>query len=292
MSILAGSLAGVCSTLLVYPLDVIRTRQQASIASASAVPLTARQALRAVLAAPLHPPATPPLLPPSGSPNFRALYAGLSLPLAAQALYKSTIFTSYTLLSDALPALGVPASLTPAAAGVVAGGINAAFFCTPVEFVRTNIIVNPHVDIFSRDTLRKMYKGSGVTILRDSLGCGSFFVFLTASQGFMRETVNGGAGLSLPQAALSGSFAGMGFWLLALPFDTLRTLSQSSDSWLWAGRIKADPALLFRGWQMAVCRGLPGAGTTVLTFEYAKRWLERGGGRGGRISDRACLSTT
>ena len=114
-TMIAGIAAGVVSTALVYPLDVIRTHQQASIAH-STVPKTAYQTFKHLLA-------TPHTHLPHLRPNPLALYAGLSLPLAAQAIYKSTIFTTYTAVSKALRESGMRDEGTVAiGSGVVSGG--------------------------------------------------------------------------------------------------------------------------------------------------------------------------
>lgn len=79
---------------------------------------------------------------------------------------------------------------------------------------------------------------------------------------------------SLLSSLVSGAFAGIGFWCVALPFDTVRTLVQSSKSSEWVMRVKADPVLLLRGWEVAMCRGIPGAASTVVTFDYVAEYLD------------------
>ena len=70
--------------------------------------------------------------------NFLPLYKGLPLPLAAQVIYKSTIFTVHTnLMSQSWGSLIDSSPLVKtSAAGTAAGAVNAFVWVTPVEFVR------------------------------------------------------------------------------------------------------------------------------------------------------------
>ena len=173
-TILAGSLAGFSSTLLVHPLDVVRTKIQSSVVSCENPPTTFQvgerqrkrmhfyrysllqlahsqnaaalavswlrgvasfQVMQRMVRSPLPPLKTSyKFLRPLHSSlqslriNPISFYKGLSLPLAAQVVYKSAIFT----LQNAMEKVGFSSVLS----GCVAGGINALLFVTPVEFVR------------------------------------------------------------------------------------------------------------------------------------------------------------
>lgn len=79
------------------------------------------------------PPSTLQLVRPMlSSPSL--FYTGLSIPLASQVLYKSTIFTTMSLLQTK--------NDSPFVNGCIAGGANALVFVTPTEYIRNNVIVN------------------------------------------------------------------------------------------------------------------------------------------------------
>ncbi|CAN0507881.1 unnamed protein product, partial [Phaeothamnion confervicola] len=76
---------------------------------------------------------------------------------------------------------------------------------------------------------------------------------------------------------------------VALPFDGVKTVMQTAegaaagDSTLAAAaRMLRDGgvAALYRGWPVALGRGIPGAALTLTTYDYVMRWLD-GGGQGG-----------
>jgi hypothetical protein len=213
--------------------------------------------------------------------NIPGLYAGMSLPLSAQGIYKSFIFTFQTssslYLSKTYPDLS-PHTIT-VTTGVLAGSLNALLFVTPVEYYRTNKIINPSLKLSMLSNMSQIYKGSVVTVTRDGLGCGAFFIGLEMSKSFCKQyagdhDMNGN--VSLTTSFISGAVAGISFWLIALPFDTLRTLTQSSQSsFYYITRIKRKPWMLYRGLRIAAARAVPGAGVTVVTFEWTKERCRR-----------------
>ena len=296
-SILAGSLSGIASTVVVYPFDVLRTKMQAS------AQLSSRD-----LRGPLH-----VFSQTWNHGGFRALYTGVSLPLAAQAVYKATVFSANQLcqsvvldnrtLHDQKMGIVHPQhSLTMAdhfLCGFIGGAINAAAFVTPVEFVRNQLIIQ-HTKLASgqvstspmsgpldvvRSTIAThgisgLWRGLGTTVARDSLGCGCFFVSLAYCRQLLTDRGE------LPEfgvTILSGMFAGLGFWAVALPLDTVKTwvqdggtlstrdvMSESIARHGWLGTSRR----LCRGWQMAFGRGAPSAAITICTYEFFYRKLE------------------
>lgn len=167
--------------------------------------------------------------------GLRAFYTGLALPLAAQAVYKGTIFTVNNVMEHAIQdwktqenyRVGqyTPYSLSffdRFTCGFVGGAVNAALFVTPVEFVRNQQIVTSgdakfgttttgSIDRLSRNTgplaiaratirtegFAGLWRGIGSTILRDSLGCGCFF----ATMAYTRQALSSS---SLQQALQQG----------------------------------------------------------------------------------------
>jgi len=85
-SLIAGSVAGVMSTIAVHPFDVLRVKMQSSapatMTSASTTTTTKTLGLEGTLRNTLR-----------YGGGLRALYTGLAMPLAAQAVYKGTVFT-------------------------------------------------------------------------------------------------------------------------------------------------------------------------------------------------------
>lgn len=189
--------------------------------------------------------------------------------------------------------------------GFIGGAINAAAFVTPVEFVRNQLIVqhtaaaaaaastgnamrntaSGPMDIIrstvATEGVRGLWRGMGMTVARDSLGCGFFFV----SMAYCRQLfTKKGERPTLGVTVLSGACAGLGFWAIALPLDTLKTWVQngtaasaseavkgslSSHGWIKTGQ------QLCRGWQVAFGRGAPSAAITISTYEFFYRKMEQ-----------------
>lgn len=143
---MAGSVSGMASTVILYPLDVLRTKLQAQAAATGPLAVL-RQTLQ--------------------FGGMGALYTGVTLPLLAQALYKGTIFSVHAVTVEwvrdfkvmELQKLGqwpfaqndadhhhhhhhpkLPLDYTDTAiCGFVAGAVNAGAFVTPVELVRNQV---------------------------------------------------------------------------------------------------------------------------------------------------------
>mmetsp|Transcript_10370 Transcript_10370/g.24702 ORF Transcript_10370/g.24702 Transcript_10370/m.24702 type:complete len:378 (+) Transcript_10370:197-1330(+) len=331
-SLLAGSVAGIMSTVVCHPLDVLRVKMQSSAPAATAAATLSTNTSGSVgLVGTLR-----NTIQYGG--GARALYTGLAMPLAAQALYKGTIFTVNSVTESFIRDwktpknnrhghFDTPYKLTLSdrfISGFMGGAVNAALFCTPVEYIRNQQIAqieknsaaaestkiaanngqnsgprsktpggavnslrrNGPISVI-RNTIQShgftgLWRGMGSTILRDSVGCGFFFVAMAYSQ----EHLNPDHSNRPPSTSVvifSGAMAGLSFWLWALPVDTMKTWIQNgtacnlSDAVRMSqhrGLLRSFPSL-FRGWQVAYSRGVPSAAITVVTYSLASQHLQR-----------------
>jgi solute carrier family 25 carnitine/acylcarnitine transporter 20/29 len=185
----------------------------------------------------------------------------------------------------------------------VGGAVNAFLFVTPVELVRNQLIAQhtrkahgiscattPHYNgpwhvirhLLSTRGIAGLWKGTAMTVLRDSLGCGCFFYAFY----FMKQRV-------LPKqqdtccwssTAMAGAISGFGFWVVALPLDAVKTWVQNGsassgreailDSMSQFGALRTATRLL-RGWQVAFGRGMPAAAVTMTTYEGVSNYLDQ-----------------
>lgn len=327
-SLFAGSIAGVSSTLVCHPFDVIRTKMQSAVMESTLSTTTAAAAAgkgsssttsRATATAngPLH--IVSQTIKNGGG---RALYTGLALPLAAQAVYKATVFTVNNVTQSALvqwnteesftkgSLLAEPYSLTLGdkfVCGFVAGGVNAALFVTPVEYVRNQLIgqhsrstagqkiakpMTGPLDVI-RTTIAKsptgilgLWRGVQVTMARDSIGCGFFFYAMELSQRYLASNNNNnsdGRPPTLGVTICSGAMAGLAYWLAALPLDSVKTWVQSdmAESAVGAVRLSLQDhgpmktmGRLMSGYQVAYARGIPSAAITVTTYSLCYQALQ------------------
>jgi solute carrier family 25 carnitine/acylcarnitine transporter 20/29 len=199
--LVAGSVAGMTTTLCMAPLDTLRTRLQAG-----AYP-NARQALRELLA----------------HEGARALYKGMSLPLAAQGVYKAILFSAYGASARRAEAWqGLPAALRACLCGSFAGCLNAVVVC-PVELVRNRLQMQRKGGAalgplgVAAQAVREagvpgLWRGLSATVCRDGLGVGAWFgAFGWAKARLLGRGVS--ADLAVP---LAGCCAGVSFWSVAL----------------------------------------------------------------------------
>mmetsp|Transcript_24501 Transcript_24501/g.27488 ORF Transcript_24501/g.27488 Transcript_24501/m.27488 type:complete len:225 (+) Transcript_24501:62-736(+) len=103
-SLLAGSIAGITSTALCHPFDVIRTKMQSvALETATATSSTTSNSSAVSYRASLyhHSPMSS-FVHTFENGGMRAFYTGLSFPLAAQAVYKATVFCVNNIFTEAL----------------------------------------------------------------------------------------------------------------------------------------------------------------------------------------------
>jgi len=113
-----------------------------------------------------------------------------------------------------------------------------------------------------------------VTVLRDSIGCGAFFVMIEAGQNYL-PAVTGSPEGSFTNNLGSGLMAGFGYWFVSLPFDAIKTLVQTGQSpsavdtvTLLLNRDGAFKTIrqLYRGWEVAFGRGSPAAAVSLIVY--------------------------
>jgi hypothetical protein len=339
-SLIAGSVAGIVSTSLFHPFDVVRTKMQSSLISGGGGGRKGAANPKAAFSSPFS--AFTHTIQNGG---YRSLYTGLSLPVAAQAVYKATVFTvnHYTrsLLLDfkrkndysGADSSSVKLSLLDSfVCGAIGGTVNGCLFVSPVEFVRnqlisqhsrmafereresqlkaihsdrrnfstsnsnshrhqqqhypaknrslstrsTSLVMKGPLDVIQmivkRDGPLGLWRGTGVTVARDSVGCGFFFlVFEMGREHFAHITGED----TLTTTMLSGAIAGVAFWTAALPFDTMKTLVQNGSARNMMSAFSKVGGIqnLTKGWQVALGKGAPGAAVTVGTYESVSKIL-------------------
>jgi solute carrier family 25 carnitine/acylcarnitine transporter 20/29 len=302
ISLIAGSCSGILSTIILYPMDVIRTKMQTGNCGRGPI-----NVLRHTIQ----------------HGGIQALYTGMALPLAAQAVYKGTVFFvndvtqnficdfrewRYSNTSSKQQQQQQQQKLTLGDkfwSGFMGGAVNGAIFVTPVELVRNQLIAQhtrlatstietlPPTTTTERNYrgswdvirqtygvhgIRSLWRGIGWTVARDGIGCGCFFYSIALFQQLLTP-VNESP--SLGTKIISGGLAGFAFWVVALPMDSIKTWVQSSE--LHAKSISVSNSVhkiyiengvfgvarsLLRGWQVAYGKGIPSAALIVVSYSF------------------------
>lgn len=180
-----------------------------------------------------------------------------------------------------------------------------ALVVTPVELVRNRLVVSQGAYSGPRDCVGQAWRRGGFrglwigllpTLCRDGPGVGAWFLaFAAGKDGLLawKKSAKGlrGGGresgeekLGVGGLLLAGSGAGVAFWTVALPFDTVKSVMQVAGVGREGRREGMGQVIerlvregglrrLFRGWQGAFGRAVPGSAATLATFDVVKDWL-------------------
>ena len=270
--LIAGSISGMSSVMICHPFDTIRTRLQASPGR--------------------FPTLRPCLTWTLKHEGIRGLYKGFAPPFWSQAVYKSVIFMISTSMRKRLHEQGYTARWVTLFSGALAGACN-GIIVSPVELVRNQLQVQYHTDkrpssiglvrsIYNKHGFRGLFRGLPVTMFRDGIGVAFYFAGFEGCKSLMTTDENIDDKDKTSTLLVSGAVGGLSFWLVALPFDTLKTriqidtehhrkpiLAYANNIWKqygWKG--------FFHGWQVAFTRGIPSAAITFWSYYRAMEFLQ------------------
>ncbi|KAI4355648.1 hypothetical protein L6164_004398 [Bauhinia variegata] len=274
----AGGFGGIAGIVSGYPLDTLRIRQQSSNTG------SAFSILRHVV----------------GKEGPAALYRGMAAPLASVTFQNAVVFQTYAILSRAFDS-SVPANDPPSYKGVALGGIGTgalqSLLLSPVELVKIRLQlqnkgqltefhkgpVTVAKNIWRTEGFRGIYRGLGITVLRDAPSHG--FYFFTYE--YMRERLHPGCRKncqeSLNTMLIAGGLAGVASWICCYPLDVIKTRlqAQSPTSLKYNGILdclrkiikEEGYAVLWRGLGTAVARAFVVNGAIFSAYEIALRCL-------------------
>ncbi|XP_028756164.1 mitochondrial arginine transporter BAC2 [Neltuma alba] len=274
----AGGFGGIAGIFSGYPLDTLRIRQQSSNKG------SAFSILRHVVA----------------KEGPFALYRGMAAPLASVTFQNAMVFQIYAVFSRACDT-SVSATDPPSYKGVALGGFTTgavqSLLLSPVELVKirlqlqnTGKVTESHKGpsqvaktIWKKEGLKGIYRGLGITVLRDAPSHG--FYFWTYE--YMREQLHPGCRKSgqesLNTMLMAGGLAGVASWVCCYPLDVIKTRlqAQTPSSVKYRGifdclrkSVKEEGStVLWRGLGTAVTRAFVVNGAIFSAYEIALRCL-------------------
>jgi hypothetical protein len=222
----AGLVGGACCVLVGHPLDTAKVLMQAQPGRV----VGGSSTLRCLV----------DVLRTRGV--VKGWYAGGGAALAANAAENSLLFMSYNQIKggvdEALASLDVAAERKTFAAGAVAGGLGSlvtSVALCPIEMIKMRMqtgesagISRCAADIVRASGLRGLFKGFGATVMREAPGNVAFFGTYEASLALLRR--HGVFGTDDARVLTAGGMGGVGFWLVALPADAVKTQQQTSSA--------------------------------------------------------------
>ncbi|KAF7843337.1 mitochondrial arginine transporter BAC2 [Senna tora] len=279
----AGGIGGVAGVISGYPLDTIRILQQNSNNMRSAFSL-----IRNVVS----------------KEGPTALYRGMAAPLASVAFQNAMVFQTYAVLSRSFDSSVSPKD-PPSYKGVALGGfitgVAQSTIVSPVELVKIRLQLQnkgqskesckgPLLitrNIWKAEGLRGIFRGFGITVLRDAPSHGIYFW----TYEYVREQLHPGCRRigkeSLWTMLTAGGLAGVVSWIGSYPLDVIKTRLQAQTPSSMKYKSMLDCVrqsireegydVLWRGLGTTVGRAFVVNGAVFAGYEIAMRSLSNNG---------------
>ncbi|KAH9300913.1 hypothetical protein KI387_012496 [Taxus chinensis] len=281
----AGGFGGMAGVVAGHPLDTLRIRLQQPRVMNDTRPSALKMVQNIVT---------------KEGPS--ALYKGMGLPLAAVAFQNAVAFQAYALLSRAIDHSNEgnepPSYKSVALAGIGAGTIQTAIL-TPVELIKIQLQVNTArrptsirdnfgpikvaKGIVQREGLKGLYRGLGITVLRDAPAHGVYFWTYEYSREWLHPGCRKNSQESLSTMLAAGGCAGVASWIFCYPLDVVksRLQAQGNASPKYTGILdclqksvrEEGFKVLWRGLGTAVARAFVVNGAIFAAYETALRFF-------------------
>ncbi|KAJ1376364.1 Mitochondrial carrier protein [Sesbania bispinosa] len=191
----AGCFGGTAGIISSYPLDTLRIMQQQSNKS-SAVTI-----LKNVLS----------------REGPAALYRGMGVPLASVTFQNAMVFQSYAIFTRAFSPSISPDG-PPSLKYVALGGLGAETKKGPLEIAH---------NIWKREGIRGIYRGLGITMLRDAPAHGFYFWTYEYTREKLHPGCRENCQESMNTMFIAGGLAGIASWIFNYPTDVMKTRLQA-----------------------------------------------------------------
>jgi solute carrier family 25 carnitine/acylcarnitine transporter 20/29 len=285
-----GAFGGFCSVFVGHPIDLVKVRQQVGVA-ASKAPSDATAVrsvggnstfgmLRTIFV----------------KEGFHGLYRGVQAPLLAVTPGFAVSFWSFDFAAKSIRnysgmARSDDLSLKQATLAGAFSGIPLALIFGPTERIKCLMQVdkgkyNGFFDcasqVYKEGGFRSVTKGTFSTAFRDVPGNAAYF----GSYEYVKQLsceLEGREKASIAGTLLAGGCAGVGNWIVAIPFDTVKSRWQTAP----AGKYKSvldvlqtlvreeGPSALFRGLSPALLRAFPANAACLLGVETVRSLIEK-----------------
>jgi len=271
-NLVAGGVAGVTEILVMYPLDVVKTRAQLHVgASTSMFTQLVQMAKNEGL----------------------GMYRGILPPILVEAPKRAVKFAANSAYQPLFASKDGKISRAGSVAAGVCAGITEAFVVVPFELVKIRLQAKENrgkykstldcvVKIAREEGLMAFTNGLESTLWRHALWNGGYFGMIPTVKGIMPATTSefGKQFQNFIAGAIAGTFGTM----LNTPADVVKSRIQNQSknarkyNWaLPAIRIVAREegiAALYKGFVPKVLRLGPGGGILLVVFDFVSRLLQ------------------
>lgn len=237
--------------------------------------------------------------------GIRGLYRGVSAPIFATSPMFAVSFWGYDMGKRIVQAADVTVADTNGEEEYhfslqqlcVAGGISAfptTAITAPSERLKCllqldsnstskkyNGLMDCFKKVYAEGGIRSVYKGTGVTLLRDIPGTIAWFgTYELVKRELMRvQNIDPSTGQLSPLAVLSaGGIAGVACWTVSIPADVLKSRFQTAPPGMYSGLMdvyrhlvkEEGPMALFKGMRPALIRAFPANAACFFGMEISK----------------------
>lgn len=278
--LIAGGIAGTTEILVMYPLDVVKTRAQLNATPGQSIPIWST------------------MVNIVKQEGMSKLYRGILPPIVMEAPKRAVKFAANSTYSGWMMDENGKLSQSNAILCGMAAGVTEAFVVVPFELLKIRLQAKENQGVYRNTShalkmiLQKegplaFYKGLESTIWRNAAWNGGYFGLIhtmtgllpkpqTESQTLMRDFVAG---------AISGTVATM----LNTPFDTAKTRIQNQGASLTPGQapkygwtlpamktiyVEEGALALYKGFLPKVLRLGPGGGILLVVFKQVSKILQ------------------
>ncbi|KAI8892890.1 mitochondrial carrier domain-containing protein [Globomyces pollinis-pini] len=296
VNLIAGGLAGFCEAFVCHPFDTVKVRKQLRQRHIR-ITNNYTQTVNSNTTPQKHFwNAAWNIIQKEGFPS---LYKGIGAVLTGMVPKMAIRFTSYDIYKEILTDQAGNITYTGVfLAGLSAGATEAALVVTPMEVVKIRLqaqrqsITDPldipkyrgafqsGLLIVKEEGIQALYKGMGLTIIRQASCQGANFLVYTYLKSKLLEFHNNGP-IPLYQTAIIGFIAGCAGPLINTPVDILKTRVQKSPSTLNSSQliINISKNMIKNEGYSAFYKGVvhrlvaPSMATTWVVYELVSEWL-------------------
>jgi solute carrier family 25 carnitine/acylcarnitine transporter 20/29 len=224
------------------------------------------------------------------------LYRGVQAPLLAVTPAFAVSFWSYDvamryIMEHAQLEREDQMVLSQVATAGAFSGIPLAAIIGPTERIKCLMQVNKSQyngfldclrSVYSEGGIRSVFRGTGSTALRDVPGNAAYFGTYEFVKRFTCK-LEGREKASTIGTLLAGGCAGVSNWIIAIPFDTLKSRLQTAPHGKYKGLLdvfqtlmrEEGPHALFRGISPALLRAFPANAACLCGVETVKNMIEQ-----------------
>jgi len=210
----------------------------------------------------------------------RGLYKGMSSPIAGVAGVNAIVFGIY---GNTLKCLPEPDRLSAHFTAGVFAGLAQTVVTSPIELAKTRVQLIASSqgssygpmqclkNIYKQEGYRGIFKGLGITFLREGPSYGVYFVTYK-----ILTTTSSKQPASTLQVLLAGGFAGIASWVISYPIDVIKSRIQAENTNRYSGAldclkksVRAEGyKCLVRGLSTTILRAFPANAATFAVFTW------------------------